>query len=147
MTSLQNPVWRPSMIGRGSESKRTVATAVSWACRAAASVSPTEAYSGSVKLPIGLTWAGRAVFASEDGVGRGHQRLADRLVHDHRAPGDIASGEDVRRGRAQLRIHLDVPAPVGLHAGPVEGQPGGVGHPSGRDHRQCGVDALLAAGR
>ena len=40
-----------------------VATAVLWACCAAASVSPTEAYSGSVKLPIGLTWAGRTVFA------------------------------------------------------------------------------------
>ncbi len=50
------------MIGRGSESKRTVATTASWACRAAVSVSPTEAYSGSVKLPIGLTWAGSAVF-------------------------------------------------------------------------------------
>jgi hypothetical protein len=36
----------------------------------------------------------------EDGVGRGHQSLADRLVYDQRAAGDIARGEDVRRGRA-----------------------------------------------
>ena len=42
------------MIGRGSESKRTVAATTSRFSRAAASVSPAEAYSGSVKLPIGL---------------------------------------------------------------------------------------------
>ena len=43
---------------------------------------------------------------------------------------------------------LDVPAPVRLHAGPVEVQPGGGRDPSGRDHGQRGVDAALPiAGR
>src|SRR5689334_5680078 len=81
-------------------------------------VSPSEAYSGSVKLAIGFTWQAVRI-SSEDGIGRGHQPLADRLVHHHRAPGDIACGEDVRRARAQLCVNLDVPAQVRLHVGPV----------------------------
>ena len=136
------------MIGRGSESNRTVAATTSRFSRAAASVSPTEAYSGSVKLPIGLSLGRQDRGRPEDGVGRGHQSLADRLVHNQRAPGDIAGREDVRRGRAQVRVHLDVPAPVGLNAGPVEVQPGGGRDPSGRDHGERGVDAVLpVAGR
>ena len=69
-------------------------------------------------------------------------------MHDQRAPGDIAGGEDVRRGRAQVRVDLDVPALAGLHAGLAEVQPGGGRDPSGRDHGQRGVDAVRpVAGR
>jgi hypothetical protein len=64
-------------------------------------------------------------------------------VHDQRAPGDVAGGEDVRHGRAQLRVDLDVSAPVRLHPGPVEAQPGGGRDPSGRHHGKRGVDAVL----
>src|SRR3954453_8620392 len=39
-TSLQNPVGRPSMIGPGSEPKRSVPTTTSWVSRAAASLRP-----------------------------------------------------------------------------------------------------------
>ena len=42
-------------------------------------------------------------------------------MHDQRAPGDVAGGEDVRHGRAQLRVDLDVSAPVRLHARPGRG--------------------------
>ena len=59
--SLQNPVVRPSMIVRAVVSKRTVVTTTSCDARAFASVSPTWAYSGSVKLPIGFTWSGSVV--------------------------------------------------------------------------------------
>lgn len=52
--SLQNPVVRPSMIVRAVVSKRTTVTATSCDSRAFASVSPTRAYSGSVRLPMGL---------------------------------------------------------------------------------------------
>ena len=52
--SLQNPSGRPSMIGRVVTANGTVATTTSWSRRAWASVGPTWAYSGSVKLPIGV---------------------------------------------------------------------------------------------
>ena len=51
--SLQKPILRPSMIVRVVVSNRTVATTISCVSRAFDSVSPTWAYSGSVKLPIG----------------------------------------------------------------------------------------------
>jgi hypothetical protein len=73
--------------------------------------------------------------------------LANRLVHDHRAPGDIARREDMRRGRAQPLVHLHVPTLVRLHAGPVESQPGGVRYPTDRDHSQRGLDTFLARAR
>ena len=73
---------------------------------------------------------------------RGDERLADGLVHHHRPPGDIAGGEDVRRRGPQLAVHLDVPSPIGPHAGSVEVQPGRRRHPSNRDHRDRGVDAV-----
>ena len=142
--SLQNPVGRPSMIGRGIESKRSVPTTTSWVSRAAASVSPTEAYSGSVKLPSGLTSAGRAVGASEDRVGRGQVRLARGLVDDHHVPGDVAGGEDARRGRAKLGVHLDVAARVGLDPGGGEVEPGGVRDPADRDDGERRVDVAPA---
>jgi hypothetical protein len=66
-------------------------------------------------------------------------------VYDQRAPGDIAGREDVRRGGAQVRIDLNVPAPVGLHAGPVEAQPGGGRDPADRNHGERSVDAVLPA--
>ena len=69
-------------------------------------------------------------------------------MHDQRAPGDVAGREDVRHGRAQLLVDLDVSAPVRLHPGMVEAQPGGGRDPSGRHHGQRGVDAVLpVAGR
>ena len=48
------------VIERGMESKPSVPTTTSWVSRAVASLSPTEAYSGSMKLPSGLTSGGRA---------------------------------------------------------------------------------------
>ena len=42
------------MIGRAVVANGTLATTTSWSRRAWASVGPTWAYSGSVKLPIGL---------------------------------------------------------------------------------------------
>ena len=48
--SLQNPAVRPSMMVRAVSSKRITATTTSCASRALASVRPTWAYSGSVKL-------------------------------------------------------------------------------------------------
>jgi hypothetical protein len=65
-------------------------------------------------------------------------------MHDHRAPGDVARRENVRGVGTQVPVHLDVPAPVRLHAGLAKVQPGGGGVPSGRDHRQRGLEALLA---
>ena len=122
------------MIGRGSESNRWVATMTSRVSRAVVSVSPTEAYSGSVKLPRGLTSAGRAVVGSEDRVGGRQVRLAGCLVDDHHVSGDIAGGEDVRRGRAKLSVHLNVAALVGLDAGGGKVELRGVGDPADRDN-------------
>ena len=51
------------MIVRVVESKRTTADTTSWVSRAFASVRPTWAYSGSVKLPIGLTWSPSVIVA------------------------------------------------------------------------------------
>ena len=104
--SLQKPVGRPSMIGRGSESNRWVATMTSRVLRAAVSVSPTEAYSGSVKLPRGLDFGWQGGRGAEDRVGGGQVRLSGCFVDDHQVSGDIAGGEDVRRGGAKLGVDL-----------------------------------------
>src|SRR3954454_8209708 len=136
-TSLQNPVGRPSMIGRGRESKPSVPTATSWASRATASVSPTEAYSGSVKLPTGLTSAGRASAAPTVAL------IARGLVDDHQVPGDVAGGIDARRCRAELGVDSDVAAWVGLDPGGGKIEVSGVRDPPDRDDRQRRVDLRL----
>src|SRR6516165_2101651 len=53
--SLQKPNLRPSMTLRVVQSKFITAVRMSWVARAFASVGPTCAYSGSVKLPAGFT--------------------------------------------------------------------------------------------
>ena len=84
-------------------SKRRPPTTTSCAARACASVSPTCAYSGSVKLPIGL---GRLVEAQRrpaHGVRRRHEAVLHRLRDQHQAAGDVTGGEDVRPGSAGAR--------------------------------------------
>ena len=95
-----------------------------------------------MKLPIGLTCAGSASVGSENSVGAGQKPLTEGLVYDQGAPGDIAGGEDVRCRGPQLAVHLDVPAPIGPHAGSIEVQPSRRGHPSNRDHHDRGVDTV-----
>ena len=41
----------------------------------------------------------------ERGIGAGDKRFLHRLMDDHRAPSDVAGGEDVRRSGALTRIH------------------------------------------
>ena len=71
--------------------------------RAFASVRPTWAYSGSVKLPIGLTWSPKRHGRAAHGVGGRHEAVVDGLRDQHQAAGDVAGGEDVRRGGPQDR--------------------------------------------
>ena len=66
-------------------------------------------------------------------------------MDNHRPPGDIAGGEDMRRGRPQILVHMDVPTPVRLHGGPVEVQPGCGSNPARGNHSERGVDAPLPA--
>ena len=122
------------MMGRGSEANGTVATTTSWACRAAASVSPTEAYSGSVKLPMGLTSVGREVVVPNTALLAAVQPVAHGLVDDHDTANGIARREDVRSRCAQPTVDLDVAALIGPHAGSLEVQLRRRCHPSRGDH-------------
>ena len=132
------------MIGRGTTSNRSVATVTSWVFRAAVSVRPTDAYSGSVKLPIGLTSGGSAEVLCQDRVGCREVCLARGFVDHHQASGYIAGGEDMWRRRAKMGIDLHIAAPVGVHAGRSEIEPGGVCDPADRDDGDGRVDVVLA---
>ena len=59
--TLQNPSGRPSMIGRTAIANGAVATTTSRSSARSSFGEPTWAYSGSVKLPIGLTGAVRVI--------------------------------------------------------------------------------------
>jgi hypothetical protein len=108
---LQNPSVRPSMIGRAVVANGTLATTTSWSRRPWASVSPTWAYTGSVKLPIGCRWpeGGPAVLHR---VGDGKVAVLHRVRHEHEPAGDVPGGNDVRGGGAQLLIDLHAPCVV-----------------------------------
>ena len=100
---------RPSMIVRVVESKCTTAVTTSCVSRAFASVRPTCAYSGSVKLPIGLTWSPSGSRRALHGVGGRDEAVLDRLRDEHQAAGDVPRREDMRRGRPQIFIDLHEP--------------------------------------
>ena len=84
-TSLQKPAVRPSMIVRVVESKRTTAVTTSCASRAFASVRPTCAYSGSVKLPVGVTGSPSGHRRPAHGVRRRHEALLQRRRDEQQA--------------------------------------------------------------
>ena len=133
--SLQNPVGRPSMIGRGTASNRCVATITSLLWRADASVSPDGCVLGVGGAPDRADLGGKSGGGSEDGVGRREIALADRLVDHHYAAYDITGGEDMWRCRTELGVHPDVAALVELHSGGRQVEPGGVRDPADSDDR------------
>ena len=112
--SLQKPVVRPSMIGRGSASNRSVAT-IDVAGLAGRRLGESDRrVLGVGEAADRADLGGEGGRVSEHGVGGREVGLARRLVDDHHVPGDVAGGEDVRRRRAKLGVHLDVAARVGL---------------------------------
>ena len=143
--SLQKPSVRPSMIVRVVWSKRTVATTTSCASRACASVRPTCAYSGSVKLPIGAT-----VAATASSSGRARRwsppraRLpspagpasAGRSRRPRRRRAARRSGGRRRPARSRERRSRRPPS--------ARSEPGRVGHPADRHDGERGLGAAPA---
>ena len=70
----------------------------------ATSVSPTWAYSGSVKLPIGFTASPRRHRRAADRIGRRDKAVLNRRRDQQQSARDIAGGKNVRRGGLQIRI-------------------------------------------
>ena len=60
----------------------------------------------------------------------GHLAFVGRLVGQHRLAGHVADGQNVRIGRAPLRIDDDEAALVDLDLGLLQPQPGAVGPPA-----------------
>src|SRR3954454_18397983 len=140
--SLQNPSGRPSMIGRAITANGTVATTTSWSWRALASVSPTWAYSGSVKLPDRIRRSADREFLVLHRVGGGQVSVLRGVRHQHEAPRDVAGGEHMRDAGAQMRVDLHVTAVCGCHRGGGQVQPGGVREPADRDDDRLRLDAV-----
>ena len=65
--SLQKPKVRPSMIALVAFAKGIVADTAFAVLSASASVAPTRAYSGSVKLPTGTRWRAVGCASAEAG--------------------------------------------------------------------------------
>ena len=93
--SLQKPFLRPSIIVRVVVSKGRTAVRTSCVSRAFASVRPTWAYSGSVKLPIGLTASPIAVVGPSTALVAATKPVLYRLRHQHHATGNVPSSEDM----------------------------------------------------
>ena len=144
MTSLQNPVSRPSMMGLGNDPNDRVAMATVMRSRAAASVSPTDAYSGSVKLPIGLTWLGSAMSASSTAFVAATNPSRTASWHHHGTSSGIAGGEDMGRGGPQMPVDVDVPAPVNFDPGSIEVQLVVAATQPDRDYSHGRVDRAFA---
>src|SRR6478752_3409680 len=118
------------MMGRRASLYGTLATTTACPSRASASVSPTWAYSGSVKLPTGLAWSPVA------NVGPSTALVAAAY------PSYIACGEDVRSGRAQMGVDCHVAARCHTHARRCQIQRGGVRLPTDGHHRDTGFSSL-----
>ena len=94
------------MIVRVVESKRTTAVTTSCASRAFASVSPTCAYSGSVKLPVGVDRLPDGHRRPAHRVRRRHEALLEGRGDEEQAADDVSRGEDVGRGGPQVGVDL-----------------------------------------
>ena len=134
--SLQKPNVRPSMIVRVVASKWIIEATTSCAARAFASVRPTWAYSGSVKLPIGFTAVAKRHRRAADRVGRRHEAVLNRRRDQQQATGDIPGGKNVRRGRPQICIDRHEAPMIDLDACRREVQPGRVRLPADGHDRE-----------
>ena len=107
--------------------------------RAAASVRPTDPYSGSVKPPCAtIVWCSSRP-PLPDGVLGGDAALVGRALDQHHPPRDVAGGPDVRRRRLQAVVDLDV-APVRRDAGFLESQVVQVARPADGQHHGLDIE-------
>ena len=133
------------MIVRVVATKWIVEATTSCAARACDSVSPTWAYSGSVKLPIGFTASAQRHRRAADRVGRRHEAVMNRWRDQQQATGDIAGGKNVRRGRSQVRIDAHEAPRIGLDPRRREVQPGRVRLPADGHDREGRLRAIAVA--
>src|SRR6266571_7699718 len=102
--SLQKPSGWLSITGRIRSSYCTTATAQSYCWRACASVKPTLAYSGSVKLPLGtISWVKRWY-----GPSTAFSALVAGALHEHTLPVDISCRENMRHIALQVVVDGDI---------------------------------------
>jgi len=131
-------------VGRIENGTTAVMTSYVFACFSS-QLDQTWAYSGSVKLPMGLNLVVKAaIFGPRHGVGCGHEAILECLRDKHQAAGNVpprrkTCGADV----LQVFINLDEAAPARIRRLRRQRfQIRGVGHPAHRHDRQRKPSAL-----
>ena len=112
-TSLQNPTLRPSMIVRMVDFKPMTAVRTSCVSRAFASVSPAQAYSGSVNPAVVFTLCSSRTVDPRTAFVAATKPSWYCRRNKHEATGHVASGEDMGRRGSQAVIDLHEPSIVG----------------------------------
>ena len=78
---------------------------------------PTWAYSGSVKLPDGLTRSPSGIVGPRTALVAATKPSCIACGYKHQATGDVPSGENMGRGGPQVFIHLHESSLIDLNAG------------------------------